>query len=50
MFVEQEYDEDLVVTMNQSLKDKSYKPDLWKTRTEKTVDELWDDFAARYGR
>ncbi len=50
VFVEQEYDEDLVVTMNQSLKDKSYKPDLWKTRTEKTVDELWDDFAARYGR
>ena len=50
VFVETHHDRDLVATMNRALKAKSYTPELWQTCTGKPLDELWQDFATRYGK
>ncbi len=34
----------LVVTLNQSMHDGTYKPEVWKQQTGKTVEELWKDY------
>jgi hypothetical protein len=37
-------DKEIVVQLNAAMRTGKYTPDLWKTYTGKTVDELWADY------
>ncbi len=43
-WVEKTYDPDLVIKLNQALRSRSYKPEIFKDLTSKTLDELWTEF------
>ncbi len=46
VWLTQNYDEDLVVKLDEDLRTKQYTPETWKKYTGKTVDELWEEYAA----
>ena len=43
-WVEKQYDHELVKKLNAALRAGSYKDELWKDATGKTLDELWSEF------
>ena len=43
-WVQRTYDEDLVVKLNAALRRGEYAPELFKTATTKTLDDLWAEF------
>ena len=43
-YVVKNVDKDFIVQMNAAMRAGKYSPDLWKTYTGKTPDELWDDY------
>jgi hypothetical protein len=43
-WIEQAHDKDIVRKLNEALRKREYKDDLFKTCTSKTLDELWDGF------
>lgn len=43
-WIEKTHDRDIVRQLNESLRKGEYRDELFKTRTGKTVDELWDSF------
>ncbi len=49
VFLEREYDPQIVTTMHRALKDGSYTDELFEKRTGKPLDELWEDYKARWG-
>ncbi len=44
-YVAKNYDHEFVVKLNAAGRDGSYTPEIFKTYTGKTVDELWAEFA-----
>ena len=44
LWATQQYDEDFVIKMNKHLREKTYTSDLWIKYTDKTLDELWDEY------
>ena len=44
LYVERHHAKTIVPTMNQALRAKAYRPELWKELTGKTVDELWQEY------
>lgn len=46
VWVEKNKYKDLVNKMDSALRSNTYKPDMWKALTGKTVDELWAEYAA----
>lgn len=44
VWTEKNYDKKLVKKMDAALRSHTYKADLWKEYTGKTVDELWSDY------
>ncbi len=49
-WIEKNHDKDIVRTLNEALRKGEYKDDLFKTRTSKTLDELWALFIASLER
>jgi hypothetical protein len=47
VFLEKEYDPEIVVKFDRALRAGKYSPDLWKEYTGKTLDELWEDYKVR---
>jgi hypothetical protein len=45
LWATQQFDEDLVVKMDRNLREKTYTSDLWIKYTDKTLDELWDEYS-----
>ncbi len=45
IWVEQNYDKKLVKKLDKHLREKTYKPELWKEYTGHTVDELWAEYS-----
>jgi len=45
LWAEKKHDKKLVQQLDAALRAGTYKPDLWKTLTGKTVDELWKEYA-----
>ncbi len=43
-YVTENCDKDLVKKLNAAMREGKYAPELWKTYTGKTVDELWADY------
>jgi hypothetical protein len=43
-FVAVTYDRDIVVHLNAAMRERRYQPELWKTYTGKTINELWADY------
>ena len=43
-YVVETHDKQLVKRFNAALRAHTYKPDLWKTYTGKTVDDLWEEY------
>jgi Peptidase of plants and bacteria len=48
-FVIGKYDKDLIKELNAALREGRYDPALWKTRTERTVEELADEWRKSLG-
>jgi len=44
VFAEKKVGPELVPKLNQSLRDKSYKPEIWKALTGKDLDALWEEY------
>lgn len=49
VWLEKEYDPEIVVKFNRVLKQGRYAPELWTEYTGKTLDELWEDYKVRTG-
>jgi hypothetical protein len=45
-YVVKTHNKDLVAKLNVDMRNDKYTPDLWKTYTGKSVDELWDEYMA----
>jgi hypothetical protein len=45
-YVVKTHNKDLVAKLNVDMRNDKYTPDLWKTYTGKSVDELWDEYVA----
>jgi hypothetical protein len=43
-YLAENVDKDLAKKLNAAMREGKYSPELWKTYTGKTVDELWEDF------
>ena len=43
-YLAENVDKDLPKKLNAAMRDGKYSPELWKTETGKTVDELWEDY------
>ncbi|MFO0863322.1 MAG: basic secretory protein-like protein [Gemmataceae bacterium] len=50
MWIEKNHDKDIIRNLDDALRGKKYGPEWFQERTEKTVDELWNDFAANEER
>jgi hypothetical protein len=49
-WVEKAHDKDIVRKLNEALRKSEYTDELFKTRTSKTLDQLWDAFLASVDR
>jgi len=49
LWATQQYDEDFVIKMNKHLREKTYTSDLWIKYTDKTLDELWEEYSKNPG-
>lgn len=45
LWATEKYDKDLVVKLDRNLRNKTYTPELWKDYTDKTLEELWEDYS-----
>ncbi len=45
-WIEKKYKKDLVQKLDADMRNKKYTPAFWKKETGKTVDELWEEYAA----
>ena len=48
-YVTETHDKDIVKKLNAAMRQGNYSPDLWKTCTGKSVDELWADYVKTLG-
>ncbi|RZK50383.1 MAG: secretory protein [Pedobacter sp.] len=46
VWIEQNYQADLVKTLDKSIRDRSYTEAIWETQTGKTLDALWEAYVA----
>lgn len=44
LWLEKNYDKNLVKKLNADMRNKEYSPDFWQKETGKTIDELWDAY------
>jgi sulfur carrier protein ThiS len=49
LWTTQQFDEDLVVKMDRNLREKTYTSELWIKYTDKTLDELWEEYSKNPG-
>lgn len=49
-YVTEKHDKDVVKKFNVAMREGKYSPELWKTYTGKTVDELWTEYVATLKR
>ncbi|MFD2873506.1 basic secretory protein-like protein [Mucilaginibacter ximonensis] len=48
LWIEKNYKKDLVVNLNNAMREHTYTDDIWKQQTGKTLDELWTAYAATF--
>jgi Predicted Zn-dependent protease len=48
LWIEKNYKKDLVVNLNNAMREHTYTDDIWKQQTSKTLDELWTEYAATF--
>jgi hypothetical protein len=50
MWIEKNHDKEIIRNLDDALRQKKYRPELFQERSEKTIDQLWTDFAANEER